>query len=353
MRISFFFFSRLLCCVHRAGPTSSGLLPLTSNISNTKQPRPSSQPDPDVFPGRCRHNRCLSDDAVLTRRRHHHSSFLVTGFASFGLDIALDKTEVIPACSASQTFFPSDFPGCTWIATRNFKLLGAAVGDRQWCESLLSKRAAKASALIRAIGRYRVPHGAFKMLRSCAGWARILNSCRTVPPSLQSGALARADFETRSALGRLVSSPLSGDDWRHASLRISSGRIGGRSAQEDAPAAYIASLSATAKLSRRIWPAFDEYDLDSGCLWSDAESQVRSCFPDGADFADEFVSSSQKAVPSMIEARAFSEFMASSQVEVHRKAHLVLNLNPAAGAWLTSIPNSSDTFLQAYGAVSQ
>ena len=57
----------------------------------------------------------------------------------------------------------------------------------------------------------------------------------------------------------------------------------------------------------------------------------------------------------MIEARAFSEFMASDQVEVHRKAHLVLNLNPGAGAWLTSIPNSSDTplpFPFANGAIS-
>ena len=48
---------------------------------------------------------------------------LVTGFASIGMDVALHKTEVIPTCSASQTFSPSDFPGYTWTATRNFKLL--------------------------------------------------------------------------------------------------------------------------------------------------------------------------------------------------------------------------------------
>ena len=166
----------------------------------------------------------------------------------------------------------------------------------------------------------------------------------TVPPSLQSGALAQADFEIRSALDRLVGSPLSDEDWRLASLGISS-RVNwsSRSAEEDAPAARIASPSATAKLSRRIWPAFDENDLDSACLRSDAEFELRSRVPGGADFADEFVSSSQKALSSMIEARAFSEFMASDQVEVHRKAHFVLNLNPGAGPWLTSIPNSSDT----------
>ena len=107
---------------------------------------------------------------------------------------------------------------------------------------------------------------------------------------------------------------------------------------------YVASLSATAKLSARIWPAFDEYDLDSGCLRSDTELALRSRVPDGDDFADESISSSQKALSSMIEACAFSDFMASDQVE-HRKAHLVLNRNPGAGAWLTSLPNSADTHL--------
>ena len=43
----------------------------------------------------------------------------------------------------------------------------------------------------------------------------------------------------------------------------------------------------------------------------------------------------------MIEARAFSDFMASDLAEVHRKAHLVLNRNPGVGAWATSLPSSS------------
>ena len=54
--------------------------------------------------------------------------------------------------------------------------------------------------------------------------------------------------------------------------------------------------------------------------------------------ADESLSSSQKSLSSMIEARVFSEFMANDQVEVHRKAHVVLNRNLGAGAWLTSVP---------------
>ena len=80
----------------------------------------------------------------------------------------------------------------------------------------------------------RMLTGAFTLLRSCAGWAKILYSCRTVPPTLQPDALAQADAHVRDALGRLLGSPLSADDWRLASLGISAGGIGARSAQEHA-----------------------------------------------------------------------------------------------------------------------
>ena len=103
-----------------------------------------------------------------------------------GLDIALDKTEVIPACSASQTFSSSDFP---LVAPGPPLEISSFSGNRSGTGSGVShssrKRVVKASALIRAVGRWRDAHGAFKILRSCAGWAKILFSCRTVPPSLK------------------------------------------------------------------------------------------------------------------------------------------------------------------------
>ena len=123
--------------------------------------------------------------------------------------------------------------------------------------------------------------GAFTLLRSCAGWAKILYSCRTVPPALQPDALAQADAGIRGALCRLVGSPLSDDDWRLTSSGISAGGVGARSARVHAPAAYVASLTASAALSARIWPAFDEYDLDFGCFRADAESELQSHVPEG------------------------------------------------------------------------
>ena len=134
-----------------------------------------------------------------------------------------------PSLSHPKTFLVAPGPP---LAISNS--LGPPSQIAQWCEHL-SKRVAKASSLLHAIGKYEDAHGAFTLLRSCTGWAKFLYSCRTVPPTLQPDALAQADADVRDALGRLVGSPLSADDWRLASLGISAGGIGARSAQEHAP----------------------------------------------------------------------------------------------------------------------
>ena len=191
-------------------------------------------------------------------------SSLTNGLSRIGLVVNLSKTEVIPACTASQSFGPGNFPGCTWNGSASFKLLGAAIGTTDWCEALLSRRVDKARALLDAIGRFPDAQGAFCLLRSCSGWAKVLYSCRTVPPSAQSAGLLAADTDIRLALGRLVGSPLTDADRRIASLGITSGGIGARSACEHAPAAYIASLSACRDLCSSIWPDFDPLDIDEG-----------------------------------------------------------------------------------------
>ena len=161
----------------------------------------------------------------------------------------MDPRPLVPPPSPSLLLTSPAAPG---TPHDNFKLLGAAIGELKWCEHPLSKkRVAKASALIQVIGRYGDAHGAFTLHRSFAGWAKIVYSCGTVPPTPQPDALAQADPDIRGALGRLVGSPLSDDDWRLASSGISAGGIGARSAREHAPAAYVASLTATAVLSAR------------------------------------------------------------------------------------------------------
>ena len=117
----------------------------------------------------------------------------------------------------------------------------------------------KASGLLEAIGRYHDSQGAFALLRSCTGWARILDSCRTVSPQLQAASLGKADRDIRHSLGRLVGASCRMSTGRLATLGVAACGIGARNAVEHAPAACVFSLAQSQELCMRIWSGFDEY----------------------------------------------------------------------------------------------
>ena len=99
-----------------------------------------------------------------------------------------------------------------------------------------------------------------------------------MPPPLQAEGLGQADRDIRHSLGRLVGSSLSDEDWRVASLGVANEGIGARSALEHAPAAYVSSLAQSQELCTRIWPGFEEYDIDGGLVRSDMESYLSDSF---------------------------------------------------------------------------
>ena len=88
----------------------------------------------------------------------HFLSALIRGFRRIGLEVNLDKTEVIPACSSSQSFAPGDFPGCVWVESSNFKLLGAPLGSSGWCLFV-----APSLALVRFVRFSALPMGSVVM----------------------------------------------------------------------------------------------------------------------------------------------------------------------------------------------
>ena len=108
-------------------------------------------------------------------------------------------------------------------------LLHSFTGNRPRCLSVRSCCSAVLSKLVTSWMPLVVTpdsQGAFSLLRSCSGWAKVLYSCRTVPPPLQTDGLRQADQDIRHSLGRLVGSPLSDDDWRLASIGVAQGRSG-------------------------------------------------------------------------------------------------------------------------------
>ena len=300
------------------------------------------------FPGDLDFNAFFLDDGVIAGRSPAVQlilSSLETRLHDIGLSIARNKTEIVPACTSVQNFSSLDFEGFTWVPHGNIKLLGAAIGTQEWCESLLHRRVTKAKNLLDAIGRYYDAQGAFTLLRSCGGWAKILYSCRTVPPPLQQDGLRQADLDIRHSLGRLIGDPLSDDSWRIASIGVSNGGLGARSAAEHAPAAYISSLAQTQTLCTLIWPAFDEYDLDGGLMRSEVESSLSSAFLPNAGIYASSGSPSQKSLSAKIEAKVCHHLLDAPAHDRHRVAHLSLNRLPGAGAWLFALPDSLESHI--------
>ena len=217
-------------------------------------------------------------------------SHFVTGFLFIGLDIVMDRTEVIPACPRSQCFSPSDFPGCVWWTSENFKLLRAAVGDATWCESTLSGRVSEAAALLTAIGKYQDSHGAFT---SCnhAGLYRLLSSPLRVDRQTLTSSVSHSDVQWALVCStRTGASPVSVLRVRRPLCRRA--RVRGQLGQSLGHGALVHSHLAIVRCLRF-----------GGSLWMDTSaSRPRRKFPGDRGF---FV----YAHSSMIEARAYSDLL--------------------------------------------
>ena len=195
-------------------------------------------------------------------------------FLEIGLEIARNKTKVILACSAVQNFTHLTISraavGCRMVISSSWGLLSV---PRNGAKLFSIGESTKLVHCSRPSADTTILRGPSP---SCA-LAR--DGCRTVPPPLQAAGLGNADRDIRHSLGRLVGSPLSDEDWRLASFGVAAGGLGARSAVEHAPAAYVSILAQSQELCARIWPGFDEYDIDGGLQRADTESSLFSSFP--------------------------------------------------------------------------
>ena len=162
-------------------------------------------------------------------------------------------------------------------------------------------------------------HGAFSLLRSYNGCAKILHSCRAVPSS---------PLLPPPHMGCLLGAPLSDDDWRLASLGIAAGGMGARSAQNK-------HLPRTLP---HIWPIFDPLDTDERTV-SDGNREESHYRPSRRDCH----LPSQRSTSDKLQASRYQTRHSSELVRRHRRIHSELCWIPRACAWLTTLPNSIET----------
>ena len=96
------------------------------------------------------------------------------------------------------------------------------------------------------------PHTEYAMLKSCFALPKLSFLMRTVDPRQHQGTLVKFDTAVRQSLERLLGVPLLDHQWLQATLPVSKGGLGLRSAEKHSPCAYTASLSASADIMEEV-----------------------------------------------------------------------------------------------------
>ena len=97
---------------------------------------------------------------------------------------------------------------------------------------------------------------ALRLLRSCAGFTRLLHSMRYNPSSPQTMALDIFDGMIRGCFGDFTGLHLTTLQWKQASLGFAHAGLGLRSISDHVPAAYLVSWTSTLRSASDIDASF-------------------------------------------------------------------------------------------------
>ena len=293
-----------------------------------------------LFPGELEICAFFLDDGTLAGSAEAVSHFVGLfrdASQARGLTLAVPKCEVIPAAGTSHSVRQDLFPGWKWQTDRHFQLLGAAFGDTGFCSSHAVKRADKAKALLQECVKLSHTQAALQIVRHCGSWCKLMYTARTVPPSLDGDVLVDFAGSLRKTLECLLDDSLPDVSWGLAQLGMSHGGLGIRDPVRHAGAAYLASLSQTSALCRRIDPKFDVHDACGALHLRETQSAVQANVLEAACIdATSTIPLRQKDLSSKLDMAAHQRILASADTST--KAHCALTCIPTAGAWLTAPP---------------
>ena len=214
-----------------------------------------------------------------------------------GLQLSLGKCELILPAGASAYNLPDLFPTSllvdpdthqSRVATNgNFELLGAAVGSKEHCEAFLAAKAAKAKVLLDKLPSLKDPQVALRLLRLCGGHCKLVHSMRTTPPRLQSTSLSHFDNDVRSTFCSVTSLLPNNEQWSQACRGLKYAGLGLRSTLQHAPAAYLASVTASSPLCKTLDNSYEANLEDLTSEVAQALEQVNNALQHDKRFSPE------------------------------------------------------------------
>ena len=144
--------------------------------------------------------------------------------------------------------------GISELEDEGFVLLGAPVGSAAFSRSVVAARVEKLSLTLSKVSTLQDPQVQLALVRSCFGLPKFAYCLRTCDPAIACNEFADFDDAQCRALSSIVAAPLSIQDpqWILASLPVSLGGLGLRSAAIHSAAAFVASNLQTEALVKKI-----------------------------------------------------------------------------------------------------
>ena len=293
------------------------------------------------FPGELDWAAFYLDDGSIagtTRAVQRFLALLRSALKYIGLEVNLSKCEIIPAAGADSTAREDDFPGLIFRENGNFKLLGASFGGLDFHKSLLDRRVSKALKIVGAATQLESPQDAFSIIRSCAGFCKIVYSIRVTPPDMLRASMGAFEEGLRHGLETIVGSTLDERHWDQAGLSIKEGGLGLRRPTQHADAAYIASFRGSADLATAIDPHFDPQDAFGHSGLAKSICTFNAIVPNSEVISAHDLPQKQRHLSGQLDAAMRRKLLAENSRDRFFCAHLALVSAEGAGAWLTAFP---------------
>ena len=274
-------------------------------------------------------NRWYLDDGVIAGEAAEVSkalSIVREVGPMIGLELNLRKCELYSSNSDMlRELFPAEIV-CK-SAEACFSLLGAPIGSKDFCSDFVRAAAEKAAKLLMEIESLEEsPQAGLHLVRSSAGFCRLVHIARATPPELIQEQLKAFDervTESVQVISGVVEMPAHAV--RQSRLGLAVGGLGFRSLEMHCSAAYVSSVISTmAKgVVRSLDSALTLYNARSGDSWS-----VDSIFDQKP---------SQKLLSAKLDATELASLV--GEMALVDQMRMKALSEPHAAAWLRALPN--------------
>ena len=265
--------------------------------------------------------------------------------SSMGLVLNLAKCEAVAVgglCPADLgPHFPAALlrhPDGSPRVLHNFEFLGAAIGDAAFSDAHTARRAEQANRLLEALASLEDSQVGLRLLRSCAGFVRLVHSMRCNPPGVQQHALATFDQMVRTCFGGLTGLHLTASQWQQAGRSLAHAGLGLRSTVQHAPAAYLASLGSSLSACAELDSGFSPVEVLTAPGALDALRSLNSQLDGGSQLClEKALAFNQHALSARLDAACWDKQIAGASPA--ERASLWSETGLGARAFLAAVPS--------------